>query len=295
MTADLRHLRAFLAIADAGTVTHAAARLGVGQPTLSRRLSQLEDHLGVQLVDRSTHHLALTSEGRSFLDKAATAVAAVDDALDPARIRYWPVRLGHSWSALGRYTTPLLRRWKAAHPETPLELLRIDERMAGLLGGRADAALIRGEIPDAAPVRRAWLLDEARVAAVPTGGELARAADALTLDDLADETVVLNSVSGLTTLALWPAEHRPASTVRVANTDDWLGAIAAGGAVGVSTDATAELHHHPGVVYRPLAGAPPVPVHLVWRTGPGHPAVPELVRLARAVLPECARQPLPGR
>ena len=63
MTADLRHLRAFLAIAAEGSVTRAAARLHVTQPALSRTLRQLEQHLGVRLVDRSTHHLRLTAAG----------------------------------------------------------------------------------------------------------------------------------------------------------------------------------------------------------------------------------------
>jgi DNA-binding transcriptional LysR family regulator len=299
MTAELRHLRAFLAIADEGSVTGAADRLRVSQPALSRTLRQLETHLGVLLVDRSTHHLRLTAEGRTFRDKAALALAAVDDALDPGRLRQWPLRLGHAWSALGRYTTPLLRRWKETHPDTPLELLRVDDRTAGLLSGRVDAALVRAPaLPPTAEsaerlgehlgegLRAERLLDERRVAAVPSGSELADAPGPLTLADLSRRPVALNTVSGLTTLDLWPADLRPdpARTVRVANTDDWLGEIAAGNAVGVSTDATAEMHPHPGVAYRALTGTDDVPVLLVWRAAPGHPAVRRLVALAREVL-----------
>jgi len=293
MTAELRHLRAFLAIADEGSVTRAAERLRVSQPALSRTLRQLEAHLGVLLVDRGTHHLRLTAEGRTFRDKAALALAAVDDALDPVRLRNWPLRLGHAWSAFGRYTTPLLRRWKETCPDTPLELLRVDDRTAGLLSGRVDAALVR------APMLPEWsagtlgedlcaerLLDERRVVAVPSGSELARAEGPLTLASLAGHPVALNTVTGLTTLDLWPADIRPdpARTVRVANTDDWLGEIAAGNAVGVSTDATAEMHPHPGVTYRPLTGTDDVPLLLVWRAAPGHPAVRRLVTVAREVL-----------
>ncbi|NUS12178.1 MAG: LysR family transcriptional regulator, partial [Streptomyces sp.] len=77
MTIELRHLRAFLVIAEEGNITRAAARLRLSQPALSRTLRQLEDHLGGRLVDRSTHHLELTAEGRTFRDKAAAALAAV--------------------------------------------------------------------------------------------------------------------------------------------------------------------------------------------------------------------------
>ena len=294
MTAELRHLRAFLAIAEEGTVTGAAQRLRLSQPALSRTLRQLERHLDSRLVDRSTHHLELTAEGRTFWNKASAALAAVDEALDPERLGSWPLRLGHAWSALGPYTTPLLRHWRERQPGTPLELLRIDDRSAGLLAGRVDIALVRGGIPRGAEglVQSRWLADEPRVAAVPTGSELAARPGPLTLADLGRHTVALNTVSGLTTLGLWPEEIRPdpASTVRVANTDDWLGAIAAGGAVGTSTVATAEIHQHPGVVYRPLAGTAPVPVLLIWRAAPGHPAIPQLVRLACDMLtPEDGR------
>jgi DNA-binding transcriptional LysR family regulator len=296
MTAELRHLRAFLAIADAGSVTSAAAVLRISQPALSRTLRQLETHLGVRLVDRTTHRLELTDEGRRFRDKAATAVAAVDEALDPARVRPWPLRLGHAWSAFGRHTTPLLRRWKETNPETPLELLRVDERTAGLLSGKVDVALVRApSIPrDAEGLLGEWLCNEPRVAAVPADSELAARRGPLNLAALAHHPIALNTVSGLTTLELWPEEIRPDpdSAVLVANTDDWLGAIAAGNAVGVSTSATAEMHPHPDVVYRPLAGAGDVPLMLIWRESPvgsgrpGHPAVPQLVRVALEVLAE---------
>src|SRR6185312_9689108 len=80
MTAELRHLRAFVAIADEENITRAAARLHLTQPALSRTLQQLEAHLGVRLVERSTHHLRLTAPGRAFTDRARAAVTAVDDA-----------------------------------------------------------------------------------------------------------------------------------------------------------------------------------------------------------------------
>jgi DNA-binding transcriptional LysR family regulator len=140
MTVELRHLRAFLAIAEEGTLTRAAVRLHLTQPALSRTLAQLEAHLGARLIDRSTHHLELTELGHAFRAKAFLAVAAVDEALDPARLGTWPLRVGHAWSALGARTTALLRRWREAYPRIPLELLRIDDRTAGLVQGRVDVA-----------------------------------------------------------------------------------------------------------------------------------------------------------
>ncbi|MFF8959489.1 LysR family transcriptional regulator [Streptomyces sp. NPDC014894] len=279
MSIELRHLRCFLAIAEESSVTRAARRLHLTQPAVSRALAALEKQVGVRLVDRSTHHVALTAEGRIFRDKAAAAVAAFDEALDSARLRRWPLRLGHAWSALGPYTTPLLRRWEREHPDTPLELLRIDDRTAGLARGEVDAAVLRGPVRDPGLVTEPLFLED-RVAAVTSDGPLA-ALPRLTLADLATGPVLVNEVSGITTLDLWPPDARPVSHLTVTNTDDWLAAIAAGRGAGVSVASTAQMHPHPGVVYRPLPDAPPVPVLLAHRAGANHPALPDLIALAR--------------
>ncbi|MEU0298967.1 LysR family transcriptional regulator [Streptomyces sp. NPDC006175] len=279
---EVRHLRAFLAVADEGSVTRAAALLGVTQPVVSRTLAALERHLGVRLVDRSTHHLALTPEGVAFRDKAAAAVGAFDEAVDPGGPHDRPLRIGHAWSALGPYTTPLLRAWQRRHPGTPLELLRIDDRTAGLTRGEVDAALLRGPVETPGLVTEV-LFSEERVAAVAADGPLAARAS-VSLADLTGDPVVLNTVSGTTTLGLWPPDARPAATVTVANTDDWFTAIAAGRGVGVSGTSTARMHAYAGVVYVPLDDAPPLPVLLARRDGPGHPALPRLAALAREIV-----------
>jgi len=64
---DLRHIRAFLALARAGSFTRAAAELNMAQPTLTVQIQQLEDAVGVRLFDRSKRHVALTQAGRDLL------------------------------------------------------------------------------------------------------------------------------------------------------------------------------------------------------------------------------------
>ncbi|MBK1782811.1 LysR family transcriptional regulator [Prauserella cavernicola] len=282
MTIELRHFHCFLAIAGERNLTRAAAVLHLTQPAVSRTLRQLEQRLGVRLVDRSTHHLTLTAQGEAFRERAAAVVTAVDRALDPTLLGHAPLRLGHAWSALGQATPILLRRWEHDHPATPLELHRVDERTAGLRTGLVDAALLRGPVAEGGLVTR-LLGTEPRVAAVPTGSALA-ARSSLTLADLSGEPVVVNTVSGLTTPELWPPRIRPARLVPVANTDDWLAAIAAGRGVGVTSTATARVHAYPGVEFVPVTDAEPIPVVLAWPRAGGHPAVPALVELARELL-----------
>jgi DNA-binding transcriptional LysR family regulator len=281
MTMELRHLRCFLAIAQEGTLTRAATRLHLTQPVVSRTLRQLEDHLGVRLIDRSTHHLGLTAAGHAFQIRAASAVAAADAAFDPAQLGVWPLRLGHAWSAFGELTVSLLRSWMQECPDVPLELRRIEDRTAGLSRGEVDAALLRG--PVTTPGIRTEPLMEPRLAAVPAGTALA-ARSRLTLGDLAGYPVVLSTASGTTTTDLWPASIRPEATIEVASTDEWLAAIAAGKAVGVTTTATASVHPYPGIAYRPLAGAADLAVSLAWTHPPTHPAIAKLVTLAREVI-----------
>ncbi|MCK7627550.1 LysR family transcriptional regulator [Streptomyces sp. RS10V-4] len=292
MSLELRHFRCFLAIADTLSVTRAAERLHLTQPAVSRTLRQLEEALGLRLVDRSTHHLALTPDGDAFRDRAAVAVAAFDRALEHGRGTGWPLRLGHAWSAAGADTTTLLRRWRETHPETPLELLRIDDRTAGLARGDVDAALLRGEVRAPGLVTER-LTTEPRVAGLPADDPLADR-PALTLSDLADRTIALNTVSGTTTLDLWPPSARPSTTLTIGNTDDWIAAITGGRAVGVTTVATAGMHPHPAMAYVPLTDAPPVPVVLAWRDGPGHPALPALAALAREVMGQASRPNSPA-
>jgi len=277
-------LRAFLAIAAEGTITRAAARLHVTQPALSRTLRQLEAHLGARLIDRSTHHLRLTAAGHAFQPRAAAAVTAVDEALDPARAGTWPLRLGHAWSALGEHTTPLLRRWKQEHPDTPLQLLRVDDRTAGLDRGTVDVAVIRGEANLPAEVNTVALLLEPRVAAVAVDSPLTAKAR-LTLHDLVATSIAVNTIAGTATLGLWPADDTPDDTIEVANTDDWIAAVAAGHAVGVTTTATATTYPNPAVAYIPLIDVPAVTVYLAWKQPPSHPAVPDFIALARRLIP----------
>ncbi len=64
---DLQHARTFVAVADLGTVSRAAVRLGVTQPALSRQIGAFEQELGIRLFDRIGRRLVLTSEGEQLL------------------------------------------------------------------------------------------------------------------------------------------------------------------------------------------------------------------------------------
>ncbi len=74
-------LRAFTVVVRTGNITHAAQELEISQPTLSRRIKELETELGTALFDRSTRHLTLTTAGKRFEHYARTVVVQLDQAL----------------------------------------------------------------------------------------------------------------------------------------------------------------------------------------------------------------------
>ena len=93
---ELRHLRAFEAVARLRSFTHAADELRITQPALSRTIQQLEDALGVGLLDRGSRHVETTPAGRTFLDYVERTVAELQRGLDSVR-RQASMRLGFSW------------------------------------------------------------------------------------------------------------------------------------------------------------------------------------------------------
>src|SRR6202047_2167518 len=83
---ELRHLRYFIAVAEAGSLTVAPQRmLHASQPSLSRQIRDLENDVGTQLLTRNARGIALTAAGKAFLDHARLALIQVDAASEAAR------------------------------------------------------------------------------------------------------------------------------------------------------------------------------------------------------------------
>jgi LysR family transcriptional regulator, hca operon transcriptional activator len=90
---ELRHLRYFIAVAEEGSLTVAAEkRLHTAQPSLSRQMRDLEYEVGVPLLTRSVHGVALTAAGRAFLDHARLALTQAEAATQAARRAAQPAK-----------------------------------------------------------------------------------------------------------------------------------------------------------------------------------------------------------
>src|SRR5437764_4898124 len=82
---ELRHLRYLVALADAGSFTHAAERMFIAQPTLSQQIRRLEEIVGTQLLQRRREGLRLTTAGTVLLDASRTVLSLLDHGVSRTR------------------------------------------------------------------------------------------------------------------------------------------------------------------------------------------------------------------
>jgi DNA-binding transcriptional LysR family regulator len=262
MDVELRHLRALAAVVDAGTFTEAAANLGISQASVSRAITALETALGARLLQRTTRQVSLTSTGTQVIvavRRVLEEVAHLHRIVEQSRTE---LRVGYAWAALGRHTRHLQKTWADAHPGMPLVFVQSNTPTAGLAEGTADVAVIRRPLHDAR-FDTALVGTEIRYAAVATDNPLARRRS-LRLAELTRFAVAIDDRTGTTTLDLWQPGPPPAVVRAAHGVDEWLTLIAAGQAVGITSEATANQNPRPGVAYRAVRDAPPIPVRVAW-------------------------------
>jgi DNA-binding transcriptional LysR family regulator len=278
MDVQLRHLRAFVAVASEGSFTAAARELVITQPALTRTIQQLEASLEVQVFERNTRSLNLTAPGEEFLARVAPVLRDLDDAVAQAR-KERVLRVGFEWALPDPWATELLGAFEAA-TGARVDLTRRDGAITSLLGNEIDVALTRQRVEHLTQVVTIPLLDEERVAAVSARSRLAQQ-EQLAFTDLAQMPLVVNTVSGATWPELWPPEHRPQEVRECSNYDEWLALIAADQGVGTTPLSSSRTHDHAGVRYLRLTGAPRVHLHLVLRAGDANPLVRRFIEAAQ--------------
>ena len=295
MTPDLRQLRSFVAVAEAGSFTRAAAGLHIAQQSLSQQMRTLELQLGVTLFERSARGTTLTGVGEVLLREARPILAQADRAVEAvrraARGEQGELRVGFLSSVANFVMPPLVRAFRDRHPGIALhtEELAIATLVAGLREGRLDAALSRPPLVD--DLATELVLHEPVAAVLPDGHPLA-SRETLTLADLADEPWVL------TPRASWPPWHRqydadyaaagyrPRVVARGTTPQHLLALVAAGVGVTRLTLSSRSLRDG-GVTFVPIPGDDAA-LMLVWRPGTQNPALPAL----RAVVRDLALDPL---
>jgi len=288
---DLRRLRYFVAVVDAGSFTGAALALHVAQPPLSRQVGRLERELGVALFRRRRPPLVLTPAGELLLDRGRDLLGEARRTADEVRALAGggsrELRVGYVGSLVDAVAQAVrAHRAGGAGPDVALRQATTWRLTRALAAGELDVAFVAEPQPLEA-VRSTVVGTLPLRAALARSHRLARAPRLALRDLLAEPWVVLEHPDvGLAAVVLGAcreAGFHPAVAQRAADVDTLLALVAAG--VGVTlVPAGAEELGVGGIAFRPLAGAPVATIVALEPPARASPAVMALVDRVRAVL-----------
>lgn len=197
---ELRHIRYFLAVAEEGNFTRAAARLGIGQPPLSQQIRDLEEEIGARLFHRVPHGAELTEAGRAFLANVRSMPelvrAAVTSAQRAARGETGSLRVGYTATSMLTPVVPgSIRAFRRAFPDVELVLVEGNstDLAQAVRDGGLDLAFLRPGALDPGELAIHALPDEPMVAVLPIGHTVAANGEeeAVRLADLRNDAFVL--------------------------------------------------------------------------------------------------------
>jgi DNA-binding transcriptional LysR family regulator len=288
---ELRHLRYFVAIGEELNFTRAAERLRIAQPPLSQQIRQLEEELGVTLLQRNSRPLRLTGAGELLLARARALLAdfevAVADVRRIGRGQAGKLNVGFVGSAMFAGLPDMIGAYREQYPDVELAL---DEMLAAEIADalqrrRIDVGFTRPPLLPESGVAQRVILEEPYVAALPRAHPLT-ASRAIALSELSDEAFVLYparpepSVTGLIIAACQAAGFTPRLAQEVLHLQTAIGLVAAGVGVSLVPEAVARAQGSRGVSYVPLT--PPAvigPLAIAWREEDVSPALQRFLAL----------------
>lgn len=277
---ETRLLRYFVAVADAGHMTRAAAQLGIQQPPLSQQIRALEGRLGMTLFHRHPKGVSLTDSGRLFLAEARRIlqdIAAMEERMQRvARGERGRLHIAFTSSAAAHAFTPeALRECRRRFPEIELVLSEHNaaEVTEAVADGRLHGGFLRVPVSHPAGVTLHTLLHEATVVAVPLDHRLARRrARRVALQDLDGENLILvrrPGAPGLYANLLMrcaQAGVQPKVVAEVPRMMTNLNLVAAGAGISVVPASMQGAHPH-AIRYLPLSATAKLdaPLTLAYR------------------------------
>ena len=293
---ELRHLRYFLAIAEEGNFTRAAARLGIGQPPLSQQIKDLEAEVGARLFRRVPHGAELTEAGKAFLERVkgiplqtADAVRAAQRA---ARGETGRLSLGFTGTAaLNPIVPACIREFRRAYPDVEIRLEEANSvaLMAGLLDGRLDVAVLRPSESDPPELDYATLAVESLVAVLPSAHPAAGTGTSIDLACLRNDPLILTpraigiSLHDTALNACRQAGFEPTLGQPAPQIASILSLVSAEQGFSLVPDSMRQFGVK-GVVFRRIKGTPPtVRLAIASQRAGTPPSAGNFVRLASAL------------
>jgi DNA-binding transcriptional LysR family regulator len=282
-----RDLQAFMAIAEELSFRRAAERLFIDQSALSRRVQNLEETLGFQLIFRTTREVMLTEAGRIFYEEITPAMNRLARAGDVARVaaegRTGRLRIAYMSFAATEVMPQAVKAYAASYPDIALELsyLRTQQQKLALSRGEIDVGFMLGPFHNP-QFEQVAVARERLLALVPADHELA-ARPHVTLADLAACRMVLGAhdqwdffrrlldeIFHSAGLAL-KADYEPSNTMGI------LGLVGSG--LGVSIYAEGLMRFQPQrVAFKPIADCTTeIETLMCWNRGNQAPALRNFV------------------
>lgn len=183
---------AFIAVANEGSFTKAAERLGIGRPAVSRNVQKLEALLSTRLFLRTTRTTQLTSEGQRFFENCHQGVTHIVEAMnDMLELRQGPprgiVRISSTVGFGRKVVAPLLEIFMKAYPEIGIDLL-LDDRPTDFASEKIDVAFRKGRIEDSSIIAKQLIPMQMALCAAPS--YVATHGLPQTLDDLSQHECI---------------------------------------------------------------------------------------------------------
>jgi len=259
---ELRHLRYFVAVADEKNFTRAAERLHIAQPPLSRQIQQLEEELGVELIEKGTRPVKLTEAGAFFHAHAQELLAKAAE-LKTMTQRVGKIErtlsIGFVASTLYGLLPRIVLRYRTQYPkvEVTFHELTTMQQIQALKDGVIDVGFgrVKSEDPN---IRRIVLREERLIVALPAGHPRAASTDAINLVDLQPECLLIYPKSPRPSFAdqvlsvLSERAISPQKIVEVRELQIAIGLVAAGQGVAIVPDSVQGMRRD-DVVFRPIA------------------------------------------
>lgn len=273
---DLRHLRYFQAVAEELSFSKAAQRLHIAQPALSRAVQELEEQLGLVLLDRNRRSVTLTAAGRVLLHETGLLLQRFEEALRKVQRTAagdeGELRLGFIGPPTQNFLGRAVQEFRRRHPRVSVILEeRTPERVWEMVErGRLDLGLTRPVLANRVPGLQTALLRKEKLCAVlPVQHPLATAAAVRWRSLAAEPLIILARREGVGLHdAVLAACRQARFTPKLAHTPSLISTVLsyveADAGIGVIPDSVSSLGMGLPIVFRPLTPAHTVDLVMVW-------------------------------
>ena len=263
MQVEIRHINAFLAVANLLHFGKAATQLNIAQPALSRTIQGLENIVGTSLLERNTRSVKLTAAGLVFRDNCVRIIQELAETIQATqRIglgHLCPLAVGYVDFALHSAMPILVRRFRRANPDLILELNQQtpDVILRLLSERRIDCGFLLGPVIDK-QLDTHCIRSDPPIVVMPVSHRFALKSR-ITLNDLFGERFVMFAEKGWSLQreeiqrACVQAGFVPQTVLEIHNVETMLAFIAAEFGVGICPE-NAQLYQRNGIVTRPLIG-----------------------------------------